>query len=150
MWLWATFASSLLLGVYEVYKKLSLKENAVVPVLFLTTVFCSLFFLPLLLLSEWAPQSLENTLFFVPRADAKTHLFILLKSFIVLSSWAAAYYASKIYLNMYLPLIHSAVFVLMVLYGFWGALNLWQGWGAGFQSSVFSVLLCGQKRRYFF
>jgi transporter family protein len=95
MWLWATFASSLLLGVYEVYKKLSLKENAVVPVLFLTTVFCSLFFLPLLLLSEWAPQSLENTLFFVPRADAKTHLFILLKSFIVLSSWAAAYYAIK-------------------------------------------------------
>ena len=95
MWLWATFASSLLLGTYEVYKKLSLKENAVIPVLFLTTVFCSLFFLPLLLLSEFAPQTLGNSLFFVARVDTKTHLYILLKSFIVLSSWAAAYYAIK-------------------------------------------------------
>ena len=30
----------MLLGVYDVFKKVSLKDNAVIPVLLLNTVFC--------------------------------------------------------------------------------------------------------------
>ena len=149
MWLWATFASSLLLGTYEVYKKLALKDNAVIPVLFLTTVFCSLFFLPLLILSEWAPQTLEGGLFFVPRVDFKTHLYILLKSVIVLSSWTAAYYAIKnLPITIASPIKSTQpVFVLMGAFVVFGErLNAWQWIGVLISiSSIFLYSYAGKK-----
>ena len=46
MWLSLAFLSAFLLGCYEVCKKKSLDNNAVIPVLFLNTCFCSLLFLP--------------------------------------------------------------------------------------------------------
>lgn len=149
MWLWATFASSILLGTYEVYKKLSLKDNAVIPVLFLTTVFCSLFFLPLLLLSEFAPASIEHSLLFVPRVDAATHAYILLKSFIVLSSWAASYYAIKhLPLTIVSPIKSTQpVFVLMGAFVVFGErLNLWQWLGVLISLvSIFLYSYVGKK-----
>ena len=45
MWLTFAFISATLLGMYEVFKKMALEGNAVIPVLFLNTVFCSLLFL---------------------------------------------------------------------------------------------------------
>lgn len=48
MWLLLAFLSAVLLGFYDVFKKQSLKDNAVIPVLFLNTLFSSLIFLPLL------------------------------------------------------------------------------------------------------
>lgn len=48
MWLLLAFLSAALLGFYDVFKKQSLKDNAVIPVLFLNTLFSSLIFLPLL------------------------------------------------------------------------------------------------------
>ena len=47
MWLTFAFISATLLGMYEVFKKMALEGNAVIPVLFLNTVFCSLLFLAL-------------------------------------------------------------------------------------------------------
>ena len=49
MWLSLAFLSAALLGCYDVFKKHSLRDNAVIPVLLLNTVFCSLFFLPFIL-----------------------------------------------------------------------------------------------------
>ena len=43
MWLLLAFLSATLLGFYDVFKKKSLKDNAVLPVLFLNTFFSSLF-----------------------------------------------------------------------------------------------------------
>ena len=40
MWILLAFLSAMLLGVYDVFKKVSLKDNAVIPVLLLNTVFC--------------------------------------------------------------------------------------------------------------
>ena len=48
MWLLCGFLSAALLGLYDVAKKSSLRDNAVIPVLFLNTLFCSLIFLPAL------------------------------------------------------------------------------------------------------
>ena len=45
MWLILAFTSAALLGFYDVFKKKSLRDNAVIPVLFLNTLFCSLIFL---------------------------------------------------------------------------------------------------------
>ena len=39
MWLLLAFLSAALLGFYDVFKKQSLKDNAVLPVLFLNTIF---------------------------------------------------------------------------------------------------------------
>ena len=95
MWLSLAFLSALLLGAYDTCKKVALDGNAVIPVLLLNTLFCSLLFSPLILLSSIAPHTLDNTIFFVPQADLRTHLHIFLKACIVLTSWLFAYFATK-------------------------------------------------------
>ena len=85
MWLLLAFLSAVLLGFYDTFKKESLRDNAVLPVLFLNTLFSSLIFLPFILLSDWG-DSLQGTIFHVPEAGWEVHRYVLLKSFIVLSS----------------------------------------------------------------
>ncbi len=46
MWVILALASAFLLGIYEVFKKLSVQRNAVIPVLFLSTLTSSLIFIP--------------------------------------------------------------------------------------------------------
>lgn len=95
MWLSLAFLSALLLGIYEIFKKTALNNNAVIPVLFLNTVFCSLLFLPAIILSYGFPEYIEHTMFYVPHVPLSAHLYIILKSVIVLSSWIFAYFATK-------------------------------------------------------
>ena len=102
MWLTFAFISAILLGMYEVFKKMALEGNAVIPVLFLNTVFCSLLFLPVILLSRFCPEMMQDTLVYVPKVSFETHLFIMLKAVIVLASWIFAYYAMK-HLPFWLP-----------------------------------------------
>ena len=73
MWLLLAFLSAALLGFYDVFKKQSLKDNAVIPVLFLNTLFSSLIFLPFIVLSVWRPGILENSIFYVPVAGWEVH-----------------------------------------------------------------------------
>ena len=65
MWLLLAFLSAALLGFYDAFKKKSLRDNAVLPVLFLNTVFSSLIFLPFILISAFTP-ALNGTMFEVP------------------------------------------------------------------------------------
>ncbi|RGR97991.1 DMT family transporter [Phocaeicola coprocola] len=96
MWLLLAFCSAALLGFYDVFKKKSLSNNAVLPVLALNTLFSSIIFIPFILLSHFAPQMLQNSIFYVPDSGGwEVHKFILLKSFIVLSSWAFGYFGMK-------------------------------------------------------
>lgn len=96
MWLLLAFCSAALLGFYDVFKKKSLVNNAVLPVLGLNTLFSSLIFIPLILISHFRPELLQDTLFFVPDTGGwEVHKFILLKSLIVLSSWILGYFGMK-------------------------------------------------------
>ena len=95
MWILLGLASALLLGVYDVCKKISLQGNAVIPVLFASVTVSSIILLPFLLVSTFSPQLLQGSIFFVPQVDLRTHLFIVLKAFIVLTSWLFAYFAVK-------------------------------------------------------
>lgn len=95
MWLLLAFLSATLLGFYDVFKKKSLKENAVLPVLFLNTLFSSLLFLPFILLSAFTPDVFVGTMFDVPVVGWDVHKFIIIKSFIVLSSWIFGYFGMK-------------------------------------------------------
>lgn len=129
MWLLLAFLSAALLGFYDAFKKKSLRDNAVLPVLFLNTLFCSLVFIPFIALSAWAPDTLHGSLFFVPAADWEVHRYILLKSFIVLASWVFGYFGMK-HLPLTLVGPVNATRPVMVLVGallFFGErLNLWQ------------------------
>lgn len=72
MWLLLAFCSAALLGFYDVFKKKSLSNNAVLPVLALNTLFSSIIFIPFILLSHFAPQMLQDSIFYVPiREDGK-------------------------------------------------------------------------------
>ena len=64
MWLILAFCSAALLGFYDVFKKLALSGNAVLPVLFLNTMICSLLFLPFILLSSYT-NMLDGSMFYV-------------------------------------------------------------------------------------
>lgn len=95
MWVLLAFLSAALLGFYDVFKKLGVTKNAVIPVLFFNTLFCSLIFAPFIILSNTSPDMMRETLFYVPGESMHVHLYIILKSVIVLTSWLFAYYAMK-------------------------------------------------------
>ncbi|MBO5382399.1 MAG: EamA family transporter [Bacteroides sp.] len=95
MWLLLAFLSATLLGFYDAFKKQSLKNNAVLPVLFLNTIFSSMIFLPFVVLSRYAPSWLEGSIVYVPTAGWAEHKYIIIKSFIVLSSWIFGYFGMK-------------------------------------------------------
>lgn len=149
MWLLLAFFSAAFLGFYDVFKKMSLKENAVLPVLFLNTVFCGLIFLPFILISYGSPELLQDTLFYVPSVGLKSHGLIFLKSIIVLTSWVFGYYGIK-----HLPITIvgpiNATRPVMVLVGamliFGERLNLYQWIGVLLAiSSLYMLSRSGKK-----
>lgn len=105
MWILLAICSALLLGIYDVFKKISLKENAVIPVLSASIFISFLFFLPVLGLSAWRPETAKELHIFVPEIPWETHLLILFKSLIVLGSWISAYFGMKhIPITIYAPI----------------------------------------------
>ena len=131
MWLVLAFVSATFLGFYDTSKKASLKGNAVLPVLFLNTVFSTLIFSPFLVDYiggfGWFTGTFLDTAPFSPGAQTldsqalhetacsplaargfsnslthsalaartKAHLLVVLKAFIVLSSWICGYFGLK-------------------------------------------------------
>jgi len=145
MWLILAFLSAAFLGVYDSLKKKSLKGNAVLPVLFLNTLFSSLIFLPFIIVSA-TTGFLDDTIMHVPGGSWREHQYIIVKALIVLSSWVLGYFGMK-----HLPLTIvgpiNATRPVMVLVGallFFGErLNLWQ-W-AGVLLAVASFLLLSRS-----
>ena len=93
MWALLAFMSAALLGCYDFFKKVSLKDNSVIGVLFLNTLFSTLLFAPFIVLSRTGV--IESGPLFVPSAGLDTHLLLLLKAVIVLSSWLCGYIGIK-------------------------------------------------------
>ena len=93
MWALLAFVSAALLGCYDFFKKISLRDNSVVGVLFLNTLFSAILFLPFILLSR-AGVITAGPLY-VPQAGVETHLLLMLKAVIVLSSWLCGYIGIK-------------------------------------------------------
>ena len=131
MWLVLAFLSAALLGFYDSFKKKALASNAVIPVLFLNTLFSSLIFLPFIIIS-YTTDSLDGSIFHVGSGGWEVHKYVVLKSFIVLSSWVLGYFGMK-----HLPLTIvgpiNATRPVMVLVGallvFGERLNGWQWLG---------------------
>ena len=145
MWLILAFLSAALLGFYDSFKKKALQGNAVIPVLFLNTVFSSLIFAPFIVLS-YSSSVLDSSLVHVASGGWECYKYILLKSCIVLSSWLAGYFGMK-----HLPLTIvgpiNATRPVMVLVGallvFGEQLNVWQ-W-TGVMLAVVSFLMLSRS-----
>lgn len=95
MWTILAFISALCLGFYDVSKKIALRENKVIDVLTLSVCISSLLLSIPLLLSRCCPDVMTGTPFYVPKMNLQAHLFTILKSAIVLSSWVFSYISLK-------------------------------------------------------
>ena len=145
MWLSLAFLSATLLGFYDVSKKQALRGNAVIPVLFLNTLFSMLIFLPFITLSA-ITDVFDGTMFYVPMCGWEVHKYIMLKAVIVLSSWLFGYFGMK-----HLPITIvgpiNATRPVMVLLGalliFGERLNVYQ-W-IGVLLAIASVLLLSRS-----
>lgn len=145
MWLLLAFLSAALLGFYDTFKKKALAGNAVIPVLFLNTLFSSLIFLPFILLSSYT-DVLNGSIFYTTGGGWEVHRYILVKSCIVLSSWVLGYFGMKrLPLTIVGPI--NATRPVMVLVGaflvFGERLNGWQ-W-IGVLLAVMSFLLLSRS-----
>ena len=171
MWLILAFVSATFLGFYDAAKKASLKDNAVLPVLLLNTIFSTLIFSPFLIDhlcgSEWFSgtfldtnpfcrgtqvpdsQSINDLACISGTAGLRAHLLVILKACIVLTSWICGYFGLK-----HLPLTIvgpiNATRPVLVLVGaliFFGErLNLYQWIGVLLAlASIFMMSRAGKK-----
>ena len=81
MWWLLAFGSACLLGGYDSFKKISLKGNAVIPVLLINTSLYAAIFSPWLAKTGFGGWDIQ--------------IYIIAKSVLVLSSWLAGYVAMK-------------------------------------------------------
>lgn len=88
MWIILAVCSALCLGIYDIFKKISVKDNDVLTVLLLNTLFGSLLLSPVII-GNIADGSWGFG------GNAHSHLLILIKSLIVLSSWLLGYFSIK-------------------------------------------------------
>lgn len=147
-WLLLAFMSAAFLGVYDSLKKKALKNNAVIPILFLNTLFSSLIFLPFIVISG-SSHVLDDTIFHVGSGGWDMHKYIVLKALIVLSSWVLGYFGMK-----HLPLTIvgpiNATRPVMVLVGallvFGERLNIWQWIGVLLAVASFFLLSRSGKK----
>lgn len=148
MWLLLAFLSATLLGFYDSFKKESLRDNAVIPVLFLNTLFASLISLPFIILS-YNTTVLDGSIFHVASGGWHEHKYIIGKSIIVLSSWIFGYFGMK-----HLPLTIvgpiNATRPVMVLVGallvFGERLNVYQWIGVALAVASFFMLSRSGKK----
>lgn len=191
MWLILAFVSATFLGLYDTSKKASLRDNAVLPVLLMNTVFSTIIFSPFLIdyiggFGWFSGTFLDTDPFSGGTCEAqshgyqqltqsarmsgtsgsssilltfkqlglthpilKAHLLVVLKAFIVLSSWICGYFGLK-----HLPLTIvgpiNATRPVLVLIGamliFGEKLNAYQWTGVLLTIiSIFLMSLAGKK-----
>lgn len=157
MWLLLAFVSATLLGFYDASKKAALKDNAVLPVLLLNTLFSTLIFCPFiidsLLGTEWFRGTICSTAPYKEGAEvmtslAKAHMLVILKAMIVLSSWIAGYFGIKhIPITIVGPI--NATRPVLVLIGamlFFGERLNWCQW-VGVLLSILSIYLMSRSSK---
>ena len=93
-WIAASLVSAFFLGCYDLSKKHALRDNAVLPVLFLSSLCGATVWLLLLGAGRLTPQLVPAA--FIPEAlPLRVHGLILVKSAIVAASWAFTYFGIK-------------------------------------------------------
>lgn len=95
MWIYLGIISAVLLGLYDVSRKHSLRANAVLPVLFVSTVFGSLLLGLDVGLSRLIPQAMMRYGLYVAPIGWTAHLLLFIKAVTVAALWVLSYFAIK-------------------------------------------------------
>ena len=139
MWALLAFVSAALLGCYDFFK-----NNSVLAVLFLNTLFSSLLFAPFIVLS--ATGAIVDGHLYVPHIGFGTHMLLLLKAVIVLSSWLCGYIGIKhLPITIVSPIqsTRPVLVLLGALFLFGESLNVYQ-W-VGVAIAIVSVFLLSRS-----
>ncbi len=95
MWMYLGLLAALFLGLHNLCKKHAVRGNEVFPVLLGTISTGFLLLLPLYLGSIFYPELLTDYGLFIQKISWEYHGYIIIKSFIMASSWVLAYQALK-------------------------------------------------------
>ena len=95
MWVLLALLSAFLLGIYDVFKKLSVNGNAIFPVLLISATTGAVLFFPPTISSYFFPDFFQSINFYVPVITAQEHGLIFIKTIIVVASWILAFTALK-------------------------------------------------------
>ena len=79
VWVYFVILSAVFLGVYDICKKVSLKKNAVLVVMFLSSSVSLLMLSPIIADSFFSFGWFDGTVFFAPKTSLRNQLFIILK-----------------------------------------------------------------------
>ena len=93
-WIFAALISAVFLGGYDLCTKHAVRQNAVLPVLFLANLCSTAIWLCLIAVQRAQPGWLPAVLL-VPHLDAMQHAQIAVKSLIVSCAWGCTYFAVK-------------------------------------------------------
>ena len=97
-WVILSLISAFLLGFYDIFKKSTVVNNAIIPVLFYSTMISALIFLPFIVISWISPHVFSEghwNVFYVESLSWRQHLLILGKTALILASWMFSYSAMK-------------------------------------------------------
>ena len=98
MWVALSLISAFLLGFYDIFKKQTVVGNAIIPVLFYSTLISSALFLPFILLSYYKPYIFTGDFMsklYIEPLTARQHLLVIGKTALILCSWMFSYSAMK-------------------------------------------------------
>lgn len=93
-WIWLSIASAIVLGIYELLKKLAVRDNAVPPVLFFGTLTGLAIWLLLRVATPWLPETWQGSLA-IDALGASEHFALFGKGVLVSASWIFGYFALK-------------------------------------------------------
>ena len=135
MWVVLSLISAFLLGFYDIFKKQTVVGNAIIPVLFYSTMISSVIFLPFVLLSQFKPYIFTGDFMqklFIEPLTGRQHLLIIGKTALILASWMFSYSAMK-----HLPItvvgpvnqLRPAITVILMFFVFRESLTWLQGIG---------------------
>lgn len=97
-WVLLSLISAFLLGFYDIFKKSTVVGNAIIPVLFYSTMISGLLFLPFIITSHCCPEWYAGGFwkqFYVEPLTKWQHLLIFGKTALILLSWMFSYSAMK-------------------------------------------------------
>jgi transporter family protein len=149
MWLYLSIASAAFLGVYDVFKKWSVRDNAPLLVLFLSVCFGAGMTIPVFGLSIVNPEAALSIGLFCRMLTLQEHLLVLLKAMLVSVSWISAFFALKhLPISIVTPIRASAplwtLLGAVLLFGERPAVHQWIGIGIIF-FSYFAFSFVGKK-----
>lgn len=153
-WLLLSIASAFLLGLYDYFKKAALNGNAVMPVLFGGVAAGALVWLPFVLWSAAAPETLPAGFLHVTGITWQSHALLFAKAALVGASWLCGYYGlESLPLSIAAPVRATAplwtILMAIVFMGESPDARQWLGM-AVVLASFFAFTIVGRKEGFHF